>query len=63
MFNVGENICFGGIGINGGDVGYIIGIYDVVNIYLISYLIIGNLYVDGGGVMFNFNVVNYIIIN
>lgn len=61
--NVGENIRFGGTGINGGDVGYITGTYDAANIYLTSHLTTGNSYADGGGATLNFNAANHITIN
>ncbi|MCQ2641998.1 vacuolating cytotoxin domain-containing protein [Helicobacter pylori] len=61
--NVGENIRFGGTGINGGDVGYITGTYDAANIYLTSHLTTGNSYSDGGGATLNFNAANNITIN
>ncbi|WQR69415.1 vacuolating cytotoxin domain-containing protein [Helicobacter pylori] len=61
--NVGGNIRFGGTGINGGDVGYITGTYDAVNIYLTSHLTTGNSYADGGGATLNFNATNNITIN
>ncbi|GAA8479988.1 vacuolating cytotoxin domain-containing protein [Helicobacter pylori] len=57
------NIRFGGTGINGGDVGYITGTYDVANIYLTSHLTTGNSYADGGGATLNFNAANNITIN
>ncbi|GAA8563122.1 vacuolating cytotoxin domain-containing protein [Helicobacter pylori] len=57
------NIRFGGTGINGGDVGYIIGTYDAANIYLTSHLKTGNSYADGGGATLNFNAANNITIN
>ncbi len=61
--NVGGNIRFGGTGINGGDVGYIIGTYDAANIYLTSHLKTGNSYADGGGATLNFNATNNLTIN
>ncbi len=61
--NVGGNIRFGGIGINGGDVGYITGTYDAANIYLTSHLKTGNSYADGGGATLNFNATNNLTIN
>ncbi|EMH07353.1 outer membrane autotransporter barrel domain protein [Helicobacter pylori GAM245Ai] len=61
--DIGGNIRFGGTGINGGDVGYITGTYDVANIYLTSHLKTGNSYADGGGATLNFNATNNITIN
>ncbi|GAA9209420.1 vacuolating cytotoxin domain-containing protein [Helicobacter pylori] len=62
--NVGGNIRFGGTGVNGGDVGYIIGTYDAQTIdFNSSRLTTGNSYADGGGVTLNFNATNNITIN
>ncbi len=62
--NVGGNIRFGGTGINGGDVGYIIGTYDAQTInFNSSHLTTGNSYADGGGATLNFNAANNITIN
>ncbi len=62
--NVGGNIRFGGTGINGGDVGYITGIYDAQTInFNSSHLTTGNSYADGGGATLNFNATNHITIN
>ncbi|GAA9058057.1 vacuolating cytotoxin domain-containing protein [Helicobacter pylori] len=62
--NVGGNIRFGGTGVNGGDVGYIIGTYDAQTIdFNSSRLTTGNSYADGGGVTLNFNAANNITIN
>ncbi len=62
--NVGGNIRFGGTGINGGDVGYIIGTYDAQTInFNSSHLTTGNSYADGGGATLNFNATNNITIN
>ncbi len=62
--NVGGNIRFGGTGINGGDVGYIIGTYDAQTInFNSSHLTTGNSYADGGGATLNFNATNHITIN
>lgn len=62
--NVGGNIRFGGTGINGGDVGYIIGTYDAQTInFNSSHLTTGNSYSDGGGATLNFNAANNITIN
>lgn len=62
--DVGENIRFGGTGINGGDVGYITGTYDAQTInFNSSRLTTGNSYADGGGATLNFNAANHITIN
>ncbi|WQZ07593.1 vacuolating cytotoxin domain-containing protein [Helicobacter pylori] len=62
--NVGENIRFGGTGINGGDVGYITGTYDAQTInFNSSHITTGNSYADGGGATLNFNATNNITIN
>ncbi len=62
--NVGENIRFGGTGINGGDVGYITGTYDAQTInFNSSHITTGNSYADGGGATLNFNATNHITIN
>ncbi|RVY09218.1 toxin [Helicobacter pylori] len=62
--NVGGNIRFGGIGINGGDVGYITGAYDAQTInFNSSHLTTGNSYADGGGATLNFNATNNLTIN
>ncbi len=62
--NVGENIRFGGTGINGGDVGYITGTYDAQTInFNSSHLTTGNSYADGGGATLNFNATNNLTIN
>ncbi len=62
--NVGGNIRFGGTGINGGDLGYITGIYDAQTInFNSSHLTTGNSYADGGGATLNFNAANHITIN
>ncbi|WP_187837239.1 vacuolating cytotoxin domain-containing protein [Helicobacter pylori] len=62
--NVGGNIRFGGTGINGGDVGYIMGTYDAQTInFNSSHLTTGNSYADGGGATLNFNAANHITIN
>ncbi|PUD11256.1 toxin, partial [Helicobacter pylori] len=62
--NVGGNIRFGGTGINGGDLGYIIGTYDAQTInFNSSHLTTGNSYADGGGATLNFNAANHITIN
>ncbi len=62
--NVGGNIRFGGIGINGGDVGYITGTYDAQTInFNSSHLTTGNSYADGGGTTLNFNATNNLTIN
>ncbi|WRG32086.1 vacuolating cytotoxin domain-containing protein [Helicobacter pylori] len=62
--DIGGNIRFGGTGINGGDVGYIIGTYDAQTInFNSSHITTGNSYADGGGVTLNFNATNNITIN
>ncbi|MFT2695429.1 vacuolating cytotoxin domain-containing protein [Helicobacter pylori] len=62
--NVGGNIRFGGTGVNGGDVGYIMGTYDAQTInFNSSRLTTGNSYADGGGATLNFNATNHITIN
>ncbi|MCQ2733698.1 vacuolating cytotoxin domain-containing protein [Helicobacter pylori] len=62
--DIGGNIRFGGTGINGGDVGYIIGTYDAQTInFNSSHLTTGNSYADGGGATLNFNATNHITIN
>ncbi len=62
--DIGGNIRFGGTGINGGDVGYIIGTYDAQTInFNSSHLTTGNSYADGGGATLNFNAANDITIN
>ncbi len=62
--DIGGNIRFGGIGINGGDVGYITGTYDAQTInFNSSHLTTGNSYADGGGATLNFNAANNITIN
>ncbi len=62
--NVGENIRFGGMGVNGGDVGYITGTYDAQTInFNSSRITTGNSYSTGGGATLNFNATNHITIN
>ncbi|MGL2749545.1 vacuolating cytotoxin domain-containing protein [Helicobacter pylori] len=62
--DIGENIRFGGTGINGGDVGYITGTYDAQTInFNSSHLTTGNSYSDGGGATLNFNATNNLTIN
>ncbi|UOS24794.1 vacuolating cytotoxin domain-containing protein [Helicobacter pylori] len=62
--NVGGNIRFGGMGVNGGDVGYITGTYDAQTInFNSSRITTGNSYADGGGATLNFNATNHITIN
>ncbi len=62
--DIGENIRFGGTGINGGDLGYITGTYDAQTInFNSSHLTTGNSYADGGGATLNFNAANNITIN
>ncbi|GAA7057067.1 vacuolating cytotoxin domain-containing protein [Helicobacter pylori] len=62
--NVGGNIRFGGTGVNGGDVGYIIGTYDAQTInFNSSRITTGNSFSTGGGATLNFNAANHITIN
>ncbi len=62
--NVGGNIRFGGMGVNGGDVGYITGTYDAQTInFNSSRITTGNSFSTGGGVTLNFNAANHITIN
>ncbi|MGN8416030.1 vacuolating cytotoxin domain-containing protein [Helicobacter pylori] len=62
--DIGGNIRFGGTGINGGDVGYIIGTYDAQTMnFNSSRITTGNSYADGGGATLNFNATNNITIN
>ncbi|WP_033621215.1 vacuolating cytotoxin domain-containing protein [Helicobacter pylori] len=62
--DIGGNIRFGGTGINGGDVGYIIGTYDAQTMnFNSSHITTGNSYADGGGATLNFNAANNITIN
>ncbi|OLR52752.1 toxin [Helicobacter pylori] len=62
--NVGGNIRFGGMGVNGGDVGYITGTYDAQTInFNSSRITTGNSYSTGGGATLNFNAANHITIN
>ncbi|GAA7117564.1 vacuolating cytotoxin domain-containing protein [Helicobacter pylori] len=62
--NVGGNIRFGGMGVNGGDVGYITGTYDAQTInFNSSRITTGNSYSTGGGATLNFNATNHITIN
>ncbi|GAA7709229.1 vacuolating cytotoxin domain-containing protein [Helicobacter pylori] len=62
--NVGGNIRFGGMGVNGGDVGYIIGTYDAQTInFDSSRITTGNSFSTGGGATLNFNATNHITIN
>ncbi|GAA8523761.1 vacuolating cytotoxin domain-containing protein [Helicobacter pylori] len=62
--DIGGNIRFGGTGINGGDVGYIIGTYDAQTMnFNSSHITTGNSYADGGGATLNFNATNNITIN
>ncbi len=64
MLDIGENIRFGGTGINGGDLGYITGTYDAQTInFNSSRLTTGNSYADGGGATLNFNATNNLTIN
>lgn len=62
--DVGENIRFGGTGVNGGDVGYITGTYDAQTInFNSSRITTGNSFSTGGGATLNFNATNHITIN
>ncbi|UOS64109.1 vacuolating cytotoxin domain-containing protein [Helicobacter pylori] len=62
--NVGGNIRFGGTGVNGGNVGYIIGTYDAQTInFNSSRITTGNSFSTGGGATLNFNATNHITIN
>ncbi|GAA8006591.1 vacuolating cytotoxin domain-containing protein [Helicobacter pylori] len=62
--NVGGNIRFGGMGVNGGDVGYITGTYDAQTIkFNSSRITTGNSFSTGGGTTLNFNAANRITIN
>ncbi|GAA8958212.1 vacuolating cytotoxin domain-containing protein [Helicobacter pylori] len=62
--NVGGNIRFGGAGVNGGNVGYIIGTYDSQTInFNSSRITTGNSFSTGGGATLNFNATNHITIN
>ncbi|WP_441736374.1 vacuolating cytotoxin domain-containing protein [Helicobacter pylori] len=62
--NVGGNIRFGGMGVNGGNVGYITGTYDAQTInFNSSRITTGNSFSTGGGATLNFNATNYITIN
>ncbi|WP_154444411.1 vacuolating cytotoxin domain-containing protein [Helicobacter pylori] len=62
--NVGGNIRFGGTGVNGGNVGYIIGTYDAQTInFNSSHITTGNSFSTGGGATLNFNATNHITIN
>ncbi|GAA6942525.1 vacuolating cytotoxin domain-containing protein [Helicobacter pylori] len=62
--DVGENIRFGGTGVNGGDVGYITGTYDAQTInFNSSRITTGNSFSTGGGATLNFNAANRITIN
>ncbi|GHR31505.1 toxin outer membrane protein [Helicobacter pylori] len=62
--NVGGNIRFGGIGVTGGDVGYITGTYDAQTInFNSSRITTGNSFSTGGGATLNFNATNHITIN
>ncbi len=62
--NAGGNIRFGGTGVNGGDVGYIIGTYDAQTInFNSSRITTGNSFSTGGGATLNFNATNHITID
>ncbi len=62
--NVGGNIRFGGMGVNGGNLGYITGTYDAQTInFNSSRITTGNSFFTGGGATLNFNATNHITIN
>ncbi len=62
--DVGGNIRFGGMGVNGGNLGYITGTYDAQTInFDSSRITTGNSFSTGGGVTLNFNATNHITIN
>ncbi|GHS02226.1 toxin outer membrane protein [Helicobacter pylori] len=62
--NVGGNIRFGGTGVNGGNVGYIIGTYDAQTInFNSSRITTGNSFSTGGGATLNFNAANHTTID
>ncbi|WP_120992814.1 vacuolating cytotoxin domain-containing protein [Helicobacter pylori] len=62
--DVGENIRFGGTGVNGGNVGYITGTYDAQTInFNSSRITTGNSFSTGGGATLNFNATNHITID
>ncbi|GAA7413549.1 vacuolating cytotoxin domain-containing protein [Helicobacter pylori] len=62
--DIGGDIRFGGTGINGGDVGYIMGTYDAQTInFNSSRITTGNSFSTGGGATLNFNATNNITIN
>ncbi|WP_154424000.1 vacuolating cytotoxin domain-containing protein [Helicobacter pylori] len=62
--NVGGNIRFGGMGVNGGNLGYITGTYDAQTInFNSSRITTGNSFSTGGGTTLNFNATNHITIN
>ncbi|GAA8879211.1 vacuolating cytotoxin domain-containing protein [Helicobacter pylori] len=62
--NVGGNIRFGGTGVNGGNLGYITGTYDVQTInFDSSRITTGNSFSTGGGATLNFNATNHITID
>ncbi len=62
--NARGNIRFGGMGVNGGDVGYITGTYDAQTInFNSSRITTGNSFSTGGGATLNFNAANHITIN
>ncbi len=62
--DVGGNIRFGGMGVNGGNVGYITGAYDAQTInFNSSRITTGNSFSTGGGATLNFNATNHITIN
>ncbi len=62
--DVGGNIRFGGMGVNGGNLGYITGTYDAQTInFDSSRITTGNSFSTGGGATLNFNAANHITIN
>ncbi|WQT48089.1 vacuolating cytotoxin domain-containing protein [Helicobacter pylori] len=62
--DVGGNIRFGGMGVNGGNLGYITGTYDAQTInFNSSRITTGNSFSTGGGATLNFNATNHITIN
>ncbi|GAA9523543.1 vacuolating cytotoxin domain-containing protein [Helicobacter pylori] len=62
--DIGGNIRFGGMGVNGGDVGYITGTYDAQTInFNSSRITTGNSFSTGGGATLNFNATNNLTIN
>ncbi|UOR74442.1 vacuolating cytotoxin domain-containing protein [Helicobacter pylori] len=62
--DVRGNIRFGGMGVNGGNLGYITGTYDAQTInFNSSRITTGNSFSTGGGATLNFNATNHITIN